>query len=366
MFKGLLRASKDHWKFSGYWAEVIICYGKLTGSNLEQLTNSSEDRDLLNHFCRRAMDKRIPAVSCAQIIIECGFNNAKGLDDFQLALNAKHDLDELGLAFDATEQSEAESSRSELSEFFKAIGIDFMQLHPIVHNVLIREAIMSGAEATVEEFISAAQPLEQRNITAEEKANLLIEIYEGRAKELTRAKREGKRQYKISNKVRATLVQSPPELPSEERQQPRSIKIAKLDSEGKKALLHEMSDTLLSFMLWQDSELDKIYAERDLSEFESKELVFLYDATRALYQDKAKEYALVADDFSILFVHVAFEFCDSKDVEPEEKDSISLYHNVRGFCEENDSFLSAADALRDYVAHGERAEFCQALARCFE
>ena len=148
--------------------------------------------------------------------------------------------------------------------------------------------------------------------------------------------------------------------------QPQSKEIIKLDSEGKKDLLHEMSDTLLSFMLWQDTELDKVYAERDLSEFESKELVFLYDATRALYQDKAKEYALAADDFSVLFVNVAYEFCDCKDVEPEEKNTISLYHNVRGFCQQNDSFLSAADALRGYVAHGEQAEFCQALAGCFE
>jgi hypothetical protein len=98
---------------------------------------------------------------------------------------------------------------------------------------------------------------------------------------------------------------------------------------------------------------------------EEPELVFLYDATRALYQDTSDRYEVASDIFSILFVKVAADFCEFKDVELQEQNSISLYYNVRLSCRDNERFLSASDALRVYVEHGEESQCRHALAWCF-
>ncbi len=78
MFKGLknaLKTSTDMWNASGYWAEVIVEYGKSTGTNLEKTANLSGDKHLLDHFCAKAKDKGLSAKQCAALIFEHGFHD---------------------------------------------------------------------------------------------------------------------------------------------------------------------------------------------------------------------------------------------------------------------------------------------------
>jgi len=45
-------------------------------------------------------------------------------------------------------------SQRELTAAFHPIGINFMQLNPVIRDALIREAILNGAEAAAAEFIA--------------------------------------------------------------------------------------------------------------------------------------------------------------------------------------------------------------------
>jgi hypothetical protein len=169
--------------------------------------------------------------------------------------------------------------------------------------------------------------------------------------------------YKLSAEALTNLAQRPPILAQEEIQQPLHEKI-KLNNEEKRDLCREMSDTLLNFMVWQDKALEEVCNERDLSDIGSKELVFLYDATKKIYQNASEHYVVGADDFSILFVTAAVKFCDYKDVELEDPNPISLYYNVRSHCHDS-NFFEAGDAFSVYAEHGEQAQCRHALAWCY-
>lgn len=80
IFKRALKTSTDAWNFSGYWADVVIEYGKLTGLNLEHIAKASGDGPLLDSFCQTAMKKGMTARDCAVAIYEQGFENPVALN----------------------------------------------------------------------------------------------------------------------------------------------------------------------------------------------------------------------------------------------------------------------------------------------
>ena len=70
------KTSANMWSASGYWAEVIIEYSKLTNTNLEHTAKIGGDQHLLDHFCTKAKAKGLTAFQCAGLIYEHGFHDA--------------------------------------------------------------------------------------------------------------------------------------------------------------------------------------------------------------------------------------------------------------------------------------------------
>lgn len=78
MFKGLrdaFKTSANMWNASGYWAEVVVEYGKLTNISLEHTAKVTGDQHLLDHFCAKAKDKGLTASQCATLIYQHGFHD---------------------------------------------------------------------------------------------------------------------------------------------------------------------------------------------------------------------------------------------------------------------------------------------------
>ena len=81
---------------------------------------------------------------------------------------------------------EAQTAQQELIVAFDAVGINFMHLDPIIHHVLLKEAMAVGTEKTMERFSLFAEEVAnyEGTSTEEDKANLLREIYRARAAEV--------------------------------------------------------------------------------------------------------------------------------------------------------------------------------------
>lgn len=63
------------WNEAGYWAEVVVEYGKSTGFNLEEMAKVSGDKHLLDHFCSKAIAKGLTPKQCAVLIYDHGFHD---------------------------------------------------------------------------------------------------------------------------------------------------------------------------------------------------------------------------------------------------------------------------------------------------
>jgi len=75
----------------------------------------------------------------------------------------------------------AKIAQQDLTVAFDAIGVDYMELHPVIHRALRKEAMVRGAEAAAAQFVSFASALNEGDGTHDEKANILREIYRVRA-----------------------------------------------------------------------------------------------------------------------------------------------------------------------------------------
>ena len=78
----------------------------------------------------------------------------------------------------------AAESRRKLTVAFGAIGMDFMQLHPVIHGALLKEAIATSSEAVLEVYLRAIETLLECPGTDEMKAQELLEIYTERANKI--------------------------------------------------------------------------------------------------------------------------------------------------------------------------------------
>jgi len=75
----------------------------------------------------------------------------------------------------------AKAAQHDLAVAFDAIGIDFMELHPVIHRAVWNEALVRGTEAAAAQFVQFTGALDEGDGTDEEKANILHEIYRARA-----------------------------------------------------------------------------------------------------------------------------------------------------------------------------------------
>ena len=75
----------------------------------------------------------------------------------------------------------ARIARQDLTVAFAAIGVDYMELHPVIHRAIRKEAMVRGAEAAAAQFVSFAIALDEGDGTHDEKANILRDIYRVRA-----------------------------------------------------------------------------------------------------------------------------------------------------------------------------------------
>ena len=75
----------------------------------------------------------------------------------------------------------AKTAQQDLAVAFDAIGVDFMELHPVIHRAVRNEALVRGTEAAAAQFVQFTGALDEGDGTDEEKANILQEIYRARA-----------------------------------------------------------------------------------------------------------------------------------------------------------------------------------------
>jgi hypothetical protein len=91
---------------------------------------------------------------------------ARHLGDFQKV--CWNPVDIQGLAF---------KTQRKLQEEFAALGINFMQLHPLIHGSVLREATFAGVPLALQHFHEYSQHVAGLNATDDEKAETLLDIY---------------------------------------------------------------------------------------------------------------------------------------------------------------------------------------------
>jgi hypothetical protein len=82
---------------------------------------------------------------------------------------------------------DARAAQRELCVAFDANGQNFMNLHPIIHGALMKEAMVSGTEATFEKYVEIVTALDEQDGTDDQKANVLLEFYRAREKQFGEA-----------------------------------------------------------------------------------------------------------------------------------------------------------------------------------
>ena len=85
----------------------------------------------------------------------------------------------------------AKTAQQDLAAAFDAIGIDFTELHPVIHRAIRNEAIVRGTEAAAAQFVQFASALDEGDGTDEEKATFFRRFI---ALELTVLTRPGRTQ----------------------------------------------------------------------------------------------------------------------------------------------------------------------------
>jgi hypothetical protein len=74
------------------------------------------------------------------------------------------------------------SAQKALTEEFKKYDFNFMNMDPFLHKALIDEAVLFGrVERTVEMFFELADQIEQKSVSRDEKAQMLVEAYRTKA-----------------------------------------------------------------------------------------------------------------------------------------------------------------------------------------
>jgi hypothetical protein len=75
----------------------------------------------------------------------------------------------------------AKTAQQKLIVAFDAIGVDFIELHPVIHRAIRKEAMGRGTEAAAAQFVVLTSALDEGDGTDDEKTNILGEIYRARA-----------------------------------------------------------------------------------------------------------------------------------------------------------------------------------------
>ncbi|MGZ5870943.1 MAG: hypothetical protein ACXWKP_02405 [Bradyrhizobium sp.] len=76
-------------------------------------------------------------------------------------------------------------AKKEFTAAFEAIGMNFIQLNPIVHNALLKEALATSTAKAMTNFIEALSVLEKSGASREGKTNVLREVYGYRARQFS-------------------------------------------------------------------------------------------------------------------------------------------------------------------------------------
>jgi hypothetical protein len=77
---------------------------------------------------------------------------------------------------------QAQTAQRELTVAFDALGLNFMQLDPVVHGALMKEAMVLGTEAAVANFVKMTEAAQnyEGDVTDDQKANVFREYYRAR------------------------------------------------------------------------------------------------------------------------------------------------------------------------------------------
>jgi hypothetical protein len=152
-------AMKKLWSSSGYWAGVVVEFGQMTGTNLEQMAKATNSKHLLDAFCAEAQKRGLSEQQCAQVIHDYGFQDLSVLDGCDKLFQ------------------HANNTQGELTDTFRMAGLDFMQLDATVHGALLKEAMVTGIDATMETFTKTCEELQRAPGDDETKAKVLREWY---------------------------------------------------------------------------------------------------------------------------------------------------------------------------------------------
>jgi hypothetical protein len=80
---------------------------------------------------------------------------------------------------------QATQAQMELTVAFEAIGINFIELNPIVHNALLKEALATSMDTAMANFSEALSALEESTASDEAKTRVLREFYADRARQFS-------------------------------------------------------------------------------------------------------------------------------------------------------------------------------------
>ena len=76
----------------------------------------------------------------------------------------------------------ATQAQLELTAAFDAIGMNFKELNPIVHNALLKEALATNPDTATANFSEAMSALEESTASDDVKTRVLREFYADRAR----------------------------------------------------------------------------------------------------------------------------------------------------------------------------------------
>ena len=80
---------------------------------------------------------------------------------------------------------QATQAQIELRVAFEAIGMNFTELNPIVHNALLKEALATSTDTAMANFSEALSALEESTVSDEAKTRVLREFYADRARQFS-------------------------------------------------------------------------------------------------------------------------------------------------------------------------------------